>query len=159
MTLDLEIKLLSECPEHISLLAQLWFDEIGKPWIPNANVEHAEQIYREHTNHDKLPLTFVAIYDNKPIAMASLRTDDGLGDKFSPWFGSLIVHPDYREQGVGETLIDFAKWQAKHMGYRKLHLLALDPTLPNWYTKLGWKYVGMDKLYHHPVTVMAIDIE
>ena len=159
MTLDLEIKLLSECPEYISSLAQLWYDEIGKPWVPNANVEHAEQTYRTHTNHDKLPLTFVAIYDNKPIAMASLRMDDGLGKDLSPWFGSLIVHPDYRTHGVGETLIDYAKWQAKRMGYKKLHLFTLDSTIPTWYTKLGWKHVGEDKFHHHPVTVMAIDIE
>lgn len=159
MSLDLEIKFLSECPEYIPSLAQLWFSEIGKPWIPNANIAKAEQTYREHANADKLPLTFVAIYDNQPIAMASLRTDDGLGEHFTPWFGSLIVHPDYRRKGVGETLIDFSKWQAKRMGFNKLHLLALDPTLPNWYAKLGWKFVGMDKLFQHPVTVMAIDIE
>jgi len=158
MQSNLKIKLLADCPEYISPLAYLWFNELGKAWIPNASVERAKETYRTHANKDIMPMTFVAIYENKPIAMASLREDDGIGNHFSPYLGSLIVHPDYRRRGIGELLINLVKQQAKVMGHDKLYLIALDPTLPNWYTRLGWKYIGMDKLYHHPVTVMEIEL-
>lgn len=158
MTLQLEIKLLADCSEYISTLSRLWFNELGKQRIPNASVAHAENMYQAHLNRDQLPLTFVALHQGKPIGMSSLRINDGIRPDLTPWLGSLIVHPEYRRQGVGEKLIDITKERAKTMRYEKLYLLALDPAIPNWYARLGWQYLGMDKLYHHPVTVMEIKI-
>lgn len=158
MNAELEIKLLVDCKEHIPLLAELWFNELGKQWIPNTSVERAKQTYETHTNRNKLPLTYVALDENKPIAMASLRDNDGIRDDLTPWLGSLIVHPDYRRQGIGEILIELTKQHAKRLGYKKLYLFALDPTIPTWYTKLDFKEIGTDKLYHHPVTVMEINL-
>jgi len=158
MMLKLEIKLLADCPEYIPQLAQLWFNEIGKQWIPNASVERAMETYKTHLNHESMPLTFVAIVDNNPVAMTSLRENDGIREDLTPWLGSLIVHPYFRRQRVGERLIDLTKERARAMGYEKLFLLALDPSIPNWYTRLGWLYIDTDKLYHHPVTVMEINV-
>jgi predicted N-acetyltransferase YhbS len=157
--LDLKIKLLADCQEYIPQLSQLWFDEIGKQWVPNASVARAEKNFREHINSDQLPLTFVAIHEDKPIATVSLRDNDGIREDLSPWLGSLIVHPDYRRQGVGEKLIEITKHGAKIMGFRRLYLLAFDLNIPDWYEKLGWKYLDTDQLYQHPVTVMEIDIK
>lgn len=158
MIINLEIKLLVQCPEHIPSLAQLWFDEIGRHWIPNASLEHAEKTYTAHMNSERLPLTLVAVLNGKPIGMASLRENDGIREDLTPWLGSLIVHPDYRRQGVGEELINLVKDRARQMGFEKLYLLALDPGIPEWYKRLGWTYIDTDKLYHHPVTVMEIEV-
>lgn len=158
MKLDMEVKDLADCSQHITALSHLWFNELGKQWIPNASVERAENTYQAHLNSDNFPLTLVAISNNQPIAMVSLRDNDGIREDLMPWLGSLIVHPDYRKQGVGEKLIALAKQRARKMGHEKLYLFALDPALPEWYGKLGWKCIGIDKLYHHPVTVMEIDI-
>lgn len=153
-----EIKLLAECPQHIHVLSHLWINEIGKQWLPDINLQRVELKFHEHLNSDELPVTFVAIDDNKPIAMASLRINDGIRHELTPWLGGLVVHPDHRRNGVGEKLVDLTKICAKKLGHEKLYLFALDPTLPNWYTRLGWKYLGMDKFNHHPVTVMEISI-
>jgi predicted N-acetyltransferase YhbS len=158
MTQTLDIKLLADCPQHINKLAELWYEEIGKPWIPNASVERAKQTYQEHLNSENLPLTFVAIDNNEPIAMVSLRDNDGIRDDLTPWLGSLIVHPHYRGQEIGESLINMTKEQTKKRGYTELYLLTLDPTIHEWYGRLGWHYIAMDKLYHHPVRVMKIDL-
>lgn len=155
---DIQVQLLADCPHHIPELAQLWFNELGKQWIPNASVDRAKKTYTEHLNSQQLPLTFVAVADDEPIAMASLRDNDGIREDLTPWLGSLIVHPDFRRQGIGEMLIDMTKQQAKMMGHSKLYLFALDATIPDWYSRLGWKTIGSDKLYHHPVTVMEITI-
>lgn len=158
MQLDLEIELLADYPEHIPELSKLWFNELGQKWIPNASVERAVETYTNHLNSENLPLTFIVLENKKPIAMVSVRDNDGIRDDLTPWLGSLIVHPDYRCLGVGEKLIELSKQLAKSMSFNKLYLFALDPDLPDWYQRLGWKKIGMDKLYHHPVTVMEIEL-
>lgn len=42
----------------------------------------------------------------------------------------------------------------KHQRWLILHLLAFDPTIPNWYVRLGWTHIGEDELFGHPVAVM-----
>lgn len=148
------IKLLTECHQHIPELAQLWFDEISKHWVPGASVERARQNLIKHSNANKMPMTFVAICENKAIGMASLRENDGIRPDLAPWLGSLVVHPQHRMRKVGEKLIDAIKIQAKTMGFEKLYLLAFDQTIPTWYEKLGWKMIGEDILFNHPVAVM-----
>lgn len=156
MPSQLEIKLLADCPQQIPQLAELWFKELGQEWIPGANIERAIQTYETHINTQALPLTFVATHQDEVIAMVSLRENDGIRKDLGPWLGGLIVHPQYRRKKIGETLIHITKQCAKAMDYSKLYLFALDPTLPTWYHRLGWRAIGMDKFYHHPVTVMEI---
>lgn len=158
MKLHLEIKLLADCKEHLPQLATLWYNEIGKQWIPNASTERALKTYQEHLNSDSLPLTYVVMANDQAIAMGSLRDNDGIREDLTPWLGSLIVHPDYRRKGIGEALIGLIKAEAKQMGHSSLYLLTLDPNIHLWYEQLGWELIGMDKLYHHPVRVMKIDL-
>jgi N-acetylglutamate synthase-like GNAT family acetyltransferase len=90
--------------------------------------------------------------------MASLRENDGIQPHHIPWLGSLVVDPAYRSQKVGEKLIAVVKNQASLFGYKKLYLLAFDPTIHIWYEKLGWKLIGNDQLFNYPVSVMDIGI-
>lgn len=154
MTDRLEIKLLTECKIHIPVLAKLWYEEISKHWVPNSSIERATQNLIEHANENKMPMTFVALYNDKPVGMASLRENDGIQPGVTPWLGTLIVDPNYRKQKIGEALIDRVNYQAKKMGYETIYLLAFDRTIPEWYEKLGWKKIGTDVLFEHPVTVM-----
>lgn len=154
----MNIKLLGECPHLIPNLSQLWFDEIGKIWIPDASVERAMQHFENHTNLSSLPMTFVAMDGEQVVGMCSLRHDDGLGDEMTPWLGGLIVAPLYRGKGIGEQLVNVIKACAYQIGYDRLYLLTLDKTIPTWYSKLGWKTISENKLYHHEVKVMTIDL-
>lgn len=77
----------------------------------------------------------------------------------APWLGSLVVDPNYRQQKVGERLINAIKQQALNFGHKKLYLLAFDSTIPNWYAKLGWKQIGDDQLFGHTVAVMDVELE
>jgi N-acetylglutamate synthase-like GNAT family acetyltransferase len=156
---NLEIKLLADCQEHIAELARLWFEEISKHWVPDASIERARQNLVKHSNKDSMPMTFVALSENKPIGMASLRENDGIQPDLVPWLGSLVVHPAYRKRKVGEMLIEATKNQARHFGYEKIYLLAFDFTIPEWYARLGWQKIGMDQLFNHSVTVMSIDLQ
>jgi predicted N-acetyltransferase YhbS len=154
----IEIKFLADCKEHIPYLAKLWYEQISKHWAPNASIERANQNLIKHANHNQLPLTLVALENKQPIGMASLRENDGIQPNRTPWLGSLVVDPAYRFKKVGEQLIDATKQQASILGYDTLYLLAFDPTIPDWYAKLGWKAIGSDQLFGHPVAVMTIEL-
>lgn len=158
MKRKVEIKLLADCLQHIPFLAALWYEQISKHWVPNASIERATQNLLKHANYKHLPLTFVALANDKPVGMASLRENDGIQPEHAPWLGSLVVAPAYRNQQIGEQLIDVVKQHACLLGYPKLYLLAFDPTIPTWYEKLGWKPIGTDQLFGHVVTVMDIEL-
>ncbi len=150
----IEYKLLADCPDTIPTLTELWFTELGQPWVPGADIARAHTTYQNHLNHDSLPLTVVARHEDQAIGMASLRANDGIRDDLSPWLGSLVVDPGYRRQGIGQALITRIMTLAQAMGYAHLYLFALDPTLPAWYNKLGWREIAQDQFRQRPVTVM-----
>lgn len=158
MNHTIELKLLSDCQEHIPTLAQLWYEEISRHWIADASVEKAKDRLFSHLNKEKMPMAIVALRGGTPVGMACLRETDGIRPGITPWLGSLVVDPRYRGKRIGETLIDAIKSYAKLLGHDTLYLLAFDPTIPNWYAKLGWQMDGEDKHSGHRVTVMRISI-
>lgn len=158
MDSNYEIKLLADCLEHIPILAELWYEQISRHWVPNASIEKAKQNLIKHANYEQLPMTFVALNNDQPVGMASLRKNDGIQPDRTPWLGSLVVNPAYRNQKIGEKLIEVVKQRATLFGYPKLYLLAFDQTIPVWYTRLGWKSIGTDELFGHPIIVMDINL-
>lgn len=155
---EIEIKFLTECKEEIPSLATLWYEQISKHWAPNASVERAKENLIKHANQHQMPLTLVALQNGKAVGMASLRENDGIRHDLAPWLGSLVVDPNYRKQKIGERLINAIKQQALNLRFKKLYLLAFDPSIPNWYAKLGWNHMGKDQLFGHDVAVMDIEL-
>lgn len=97
----LEFKLLSQCPTVIPQLAQIWRKELGQVWPPDVDVAKIETKLKEHTNSQKMPLTYVALIESHPVGVCSLRYSDGIWPHASPWLGSLVVSSDFQRQGVG----------------------------------------------------------
>ena len=155
----IKIELLSKHPNTIPELVKLWSEGLGKKWLPEVALESVQQKFQEHLNEDKLPLTFIAFHDEKPIGMCSLRDNDGIRPDLMPWLGSLVVDPAYQKQGIAKKLIDAIKIKAIQLGFQELYLFAFDPALPKYYEKLGWEIIDMDKFQQHPVTVMEIYLE
>lgn len=153
-----EIKLLNACQEHIPTLATLWYEKISRHWAPHASIEKTQQKLTEHLHSNSMPMAYVAVCDGKPVGMACLRETDGIRPGVTPWLGSLVVNPEYRGYKIGEALITAVKNQAKTLGHPILYLLAFDPTIPEWYARLGWAHIGDDELFGHRVTVMSIAI-
>lgn len=156
--MKIQIKHLSECQDHIPFLAKLWFEEISRHWVPDASIEKAKQRLLDHCNVDKLPLAIVALVENQPIGMACLRVIDRIRPHIAPWLGSLVVDPGYRSMKIGAYLIDQIKKLAVNFNYDKLHLLAFNPTIPEYYRRLGWEPDGYDHLLGHKVTCMKINL-
>jgi N-acetylglutamate synthase-like GNAT family acetyltransferase len=147
---------LINCQEHIPALAELWYEEISRHWVPQASIEKAKQKLVEHANVDKMPMAFVALHNNQAIGMVCLRNNDDIRPDVAPWLGSLVVHPKYRGCKIGEALIDTVKNRAKNLDHQILYLLAFDPTISEWYARLGWQLIGDDELFSHRVDVMSI---
>lgn len=148
------IDLLNNHPEAIPKLAEIWLEVLGKIWAPDVTIDKTIQKLHSHLNGDKLPLTFVAFYDAKPIGMCSLRDNDGIRPDLSPWLGSLVVDPRYQKHGVGKKLIDATEKKAKDLGYQKLYLFAFDPTIDKYYERIGYNLIGEDEFRGHSVRVM-----
>ena len=154
----MRIELLINCPETIPALAKLWYEFLGRIWAPEISIESAELKFKSHLNETKLPLTLVALEDNYPIGMCSLRENDGIREGLKPWLGSLVVSQLHQKRGVAQLLMNAIRKKAKEQGFDALYLLTFDPTLPAYYQRLGWKKIGVDVLKGQDVTVMSIDL-
>lgn len=152
------IDLLKNCPATIPRLAQIWHQTLGSIWSPDVPIARVGQNYQNHLHENNLPLTFVAFQDNKPVGMCSLRENDGIRPDLKPWLGSLVVDPDYQKQGIARQLMRATKQKALELGFETLFLFAFDPTIPDYYARLGWQKIGMDVFRGHSVTVMQTDL-
>lgn len=151
-----QIDLLKNHPKKIDSLVQIWHQVLESKWIPDADLKKVKAEYHEHLNENFMPLTYVALFENQAVGMGSLRPNDGLQNDLGPWLGSLVVTPEFQNRKVGVMLIDAIKKKAKHLGFETLYLFTIDPTIPNYYQKLGWEPVSKDLFHHHPVTIMKI---
>lgn len=152
------IDLLKNHSHHIETLSQIWYEVLGKIWVPASSVDQVAEKLKQHLNEDVPPLTLVAVEEDQPVGMCSLRENDGIRPHLSPWLGSLVVDPTHQKRGIGQILIDATKKKAQTLGFKKLYLLTFDPMLPAYYARLGWHSIGMDELKGQPVTVMEIDL-
>lgn len=152
----IKIDTLKNHPQHIPALARIYYEVLGQPWIPGASVEKAIECYKEHLNESKLPITYVALDNEIPQGMCSLRDNDGIRPDLTPWLGSLVVSPTAQKQGIAQLLINAIKQKAIEMEFEALYLFALDPTIPHYYARLGWQVIGVDNFKNIPVTVMKI---
>lgn len=137
-------------------LAQMWYDGLGKIWIPDVAIDEAERRFSQHAHKEQMPLTLVALHEGEAVGMCSLRENDGIRPDLKPWLGSLAVTETYRQQGIGRKLIDAVKQEAKRFGFSELYLFAFDHTIPQYYQSLGWEIIDTDTYNGHPVTVMKI---
>jgi len=154
----IKIDLLKTHPHTIPVLVNIWYEVLGKIWAPDVQIEHAIERFAGHMNDKDLPITFIALDGDVPSGMCSLRENDGIRPDLTPWLGSLVVDPKYQKQGIGKMLIDVTVDKAKELGFKKLHLFAIDPTIPEYYQRLGWKKIGVDEYKSHPVTVMEVEL-
>jgi len=153
----IKIELLKNHPYVIPMLANIWHEVLGKIWMPEIGIEEIESLYYEELQHD-MPLTYIALDDEIPVGSCTLELNGGIRPDLGPWLGDLVIDPIYQKQGIGKMLVDVAVLKAKELGFEKLYVFAFDPTIPQYYERLGWKKIGMDEFKSHPVTVMEIGL-
>jgi predicted N-acetyltransferase YhbS len=152
------INYLKNHPQHIHKLAEIWQNVLGKIWVPDIPIENVITKLSNHLHDNELPLTFIALDGDHPVGMCSLRENDGIRPDLTPWLGSLVIDPLYQKQGVAKILINATIEKAKSFEFQKLYLFAFDPTIPDYYARLGWKIIGVDEFKSHRVEVMSKDL-
>lgn len=128
----LTIEHLSEHKEYIEEVIQLVCKEFGY----DDNYSFWESIVNHSLDKHKIPVTFVAIKDNKFAGTISLWRGDLLSrqDLF-PWLSALAVKKEFRNQNIGQELQNYLINYAKDKGYEELFLYT---DLNNYYEKTGW---------------------
>ena len=99
----------------------------------------------ESSKKDELPIRLIAIEDGRCIGTISLIENDLKGSEYTPWLAAIYVDIPYRNNKIGEQLIERVKKITGDLGYRELYLRTEHAR--EYYRKLGWQYVesGIDE--------------
>jgi len=149
------IDLLKNHPASIPRCAEIWHEVLGKIWMPEIGIEEIESLYYEELKPD-MPLTYIALDGEIPVGSCTLELNGSIRPDLGPWIGDLVVDPKYQRQGVGKMLLNATIEKAKELGFEKIYLFAFDPTISEYYGRLGWRKICMDEFKSHPVTVMEV---
>ena len=154
----IKIDLLKNHSDAISTLVSLWYENLGKRWLPDVTLKEINDWYSEWLN-DSVPTAYVALDNGKmPVGSCSLQWSDGIRSDLYPWLGDLVVCPKYQGQGVGTSLVRFVMQQAREMGFKKLYLFTFDESLISYYSKLGWCAFGKEVYENNLVILMSVDL-
>ena len=156
--MNIVIESLNNCPHHIQQLAKIWHETLGN-YFPEIALCDIEKKLHAHRNTDTLPLTFVAIFDEKPVGMCSLRETEGLRPDLAPRVSSLVVSPTHQRRGIGRMLMNAVLQKARALGFEKIYLYAFDPIVLAWYERMEWQKIGNETFDNRTVTLMSFDLK
>ncbi|OJV16124.1 MAG: GNAT family N-acetyltransferase [Alphaproteobacteria bacterium 33-17] len=154
----IKIDLLKNHPQAIPVLANIWHEVLGKIWFPELTIEEIKSLTYDELGYPDQITSFVALYNDIPAGFCTFKLKEEFRPDLGPWLADVVVDPKYQKQGIGKMLVDVASLKAKELDFKKLYLFTFDPTIPDYYEKLGWKKIGMDEFKSHPVTVMEITL-
>ncbi|URZ04220.1 GNAT family N-acetyltransferase [Clostridium felsineum] len=98
-----------------------------------------ESIVKNSLIKNKLPVTFIALINNKLVGTVGLwRSDLFSRQDLYPWLSALYVKDKYRNRNIGQELQRFLIDYCKKKGYKELFLYT---DLCNYYEKSGWQYL------------------
>jgi GNAT superfamily N-acetyltransferase len=153
----IKIDLLKNHPYAIPTLSNIWYEVLGKIWLPEINIEEIESLSYEELKSDTV-ITYIALHDKTPVGFCTLQLSEDIRPDLGPWIADLVVDPKHQKQGIGKMLVGAAMIKAKDLGFEKLYLFTFDPSMPEYYERLGWEKIGMDKFKRRPVTVMEVKL-
>jgi predicted N-acetyltransferase YhbS len=154
----IKIDLLKNHPHTIPALAHIWHEVLGKIWFPELEVREIESLTYDELKHQDETISFIALCDEIPVGFCTFKLKEEFRPALGPWLADVVVAPKHQKQGIGKMLIDITVLKAKDLGFEKLYLFTFDPTIPEYYQRLGWKKIEMDEFKSHPVTVMEINL-
>ncbi len=147
---------LADHPDCIPTLARWFHDEWSG--FDGRSVEVIAQQLQANLNHDRIPITFLAMRGAELLGTISIELSDlPPRDDLSPWLASLFVAPSARRQGVGTALCHHVLQFAMEHGIPELHLWT--PGSPAFYLRQGWR-VTENLLYAgQPISLMRRAIQ
>lgn len=112
------------------------------------------------TNRDRVPATWIAMFDDLPVGSVSLVEHD-MPDRpdlaaMSPWLAGLYVLPTHRRLGIATQLVTACELGALRMGIARVYLYSSTARL--LYERLGWKRLADDFYEGESITILAKDL-
>jgi GNAT superfamily N-acetyltransferase len=137
-----EIILLNDRSHYAPLLAQWAYNQ----WYRERNISYdiINLEYRKRATNVNIPLTWIAMENDIPEGMCTLKENDLWSRReLNPWLSSLYVIPESRNKGIAGKLVDKVIVKARDLDFRKLYLFlgqGSNIDLDGFYRKLGWNY-------------------
>ncbi len=106
------------------------------PW--DDDLKNIPEVYKQNQG-----CFLVGVLDNRIVAMGALkRTDMNRGE-----IKRMRVHPDFQRRGFGAQILIALETEAKHLGYKILHLdtTTLQTAAQKLYEKYGYRKIGKTK--------------
>ncbi|MBQ6282613.1 MAG: GNAT family N-acetyltransferase [Bacilli bacterium] len=102
----------------------------------NDTVDKIKNVYTS----DKLPYGIAMIENNDIIGFCMLKEFD-LNEypDITPNICNIMIFDEYRHQGYGTKLVEYAKKELKKLGYNRAYLWT--DKAPKFYEKIGFTYV------------------
>lgn len=138
----LEIISLNEGINYAPVLAGWAYNQ----WYKERNIPYdiVDLEYRKRASSTNIPLTWVAIENNIPAGMCTLKENDLWSRKdLNPWLSALYVMPEFRNTGIAGKLVDRVIVKARELNFIRLYLFlgqGSNIDLDSFYSKHGWKY-------------------
>lgn len=144
---------LFEVPEHSELITDWLFQVFGS----ENSRDFFASIVNSSLRPEGLPVTFVALLDDKPVGTVGLwRCDLISRQDLYPWLAALYIDESQRGCGLGAQLQHHVEAFSRRTGFRELYLYA---TFANYYERFGWQHIGDGLDYpDQPVRLYRKDI-
>ena len=93
------------------------------------------------SDNNGVPFILIAKEEGKPIGLILAAKDNAAVSKeYSPWLLLLYVKKEYRNKGIGTTLLERACEELKRCGYDTVYLDTVK--YADYYRKRGWTFLG-----------------
>ena len=109
-------------------------------WGLDYKKEYVVDFMSRCLNEDKIPKTYIALYDDKVVGMYQIAMEDDLNTRpdYYPWLINVYVDEQHRGKGICKLLVEHSKETFKQLGFGKVYLHSKHINL---YEKYGWKYL------------------
>jgi predicted N-acetyltransferase YhbS len=119
----------------------------------NWNYDAALREFESQRADGRLPLTLVAIEQDKLLGAVSLVFDDLPGyEHLNPWLASLLVLPEHRGEGIGSRLVREAETLLAKNGVATAYLFTESARV--FFEKLGWRVMKETSCHGVPVFIL-----
>lgn len=159
--IGLRLCALESKPEFFAQVARWHHQECERQGLKSTLALRQQRLVM-HIRESAIPKTLIALQNDHLAGCVSLvdytyRSSERMPKVTSAspvWLSNLFVQEKFRQQGIGNSLIDAAKNYALDLGLEELWLSATDYT--DYYQKRGWEIVRRTKLGGRQVNVMRV---
>jgi len=87
----------------------------------------------------EFPIRLIALLDGNCVGTVSIVSNDLKCREYTPWLAAFYVDKGFRNQKIGEQLIDCVKSIVTQLGYKEVYLRTEHTSA--YYRKLGWRFI------------------